>query len=88
MDLMKNFFGCEGQELIDIYNEWSVQYNIDDPKMTVEYNDNNRWQVRHRFAPYTGVDENDLWYDTFTGKTLIDAVRKANEYLERGARKE
>lgn len=79
----KEFFGTEGQDLIDIYEEWSVQYNTADERFTDSYNERNRWQVRHRFAPYQGIDEKGEWFDTFTGKTLVEAVRKANEYLKR-----
>lgn len=79
----KDFFGTEGQELIDIYEEWSVQYNTADDRFTDSFNELNRWQVRHRFAPYQGVDEHGVWFDTFTGNTLVVAVRTANEYLTR-----
>lgn len=83
MTTTKDFFGVEGQELIDIYEEWSVQYFPADERYTDSYNEQYRWQVRHRFAPYVGVNEKGEWFDTFTGPTLMAAVRMAQDYLKR-----
>ena len=83
--LTKEFFGVEDQELVDIFEEWSVQYFPDDERFTNSFNERNRWQVRHRVAPYHGTDENGNWFDTFIGPTLLAAVRQADEFIRRAA---
>ena len=67
-----------------INEEWLVQYNTDDKRMTDSYNARVRWSIRHREAPYQGMDEDGIWHHTFFGRTLYEAVTKANEYLKRG----
>jgi hypothetical protein len=78
------YFGCSISEVIAINEEWLVQYNTNDPRMTDSYNDRQRWSIRHREAPYQGMDEDGIWHHTFFGRTLYEAVTKANEYLKRG----
>jgi hypothetical protein len=78
------YFGCGIDEVIEINNEWSVTFNTDDPRMTDAYNERQRWAVRHREAPYQGVDEEGIWHHTFFGRTLYEAVDRAKEYLQRG----
>lgn len=88
MTTTKDFFGCEDQQLVDIYQEWVVQYNLDDERFTDSYNNANRWEVRHRHAPYNGVDANGNWHVTFTAGSLIEAVQFAKECLERAVKNE
>jgi len=83
-DKVFKYFGCSIEEVIAINNEWLVQYNTDDPRMTDTYNERVRWSIRHREAPYQGMDEDGIWHHTFFGRTLYEAVTKANEYLKRG----
>ncbi len=78
------YFGCSIEEVIAINEEWLVQYNTDDPRMTDSYNERVRWSIRHREAPYQGMDEDGIWHHTFFGRTLYEAVTKGNEYLKRG----
>ncbi|EBS4516451.1 hypothetical protein DQT32_03345 [Salmonella enterica subsp. enterica serovar Braenderup] len=78
------FFGCGIDEVQVIYKEWDVNFNVDDERMTDSWNDRNRWMIRHRAAPYQGMDEDGIWHHTFFGRTLYEAVNRANEYLERG----
>lgn len=84
LDKVFKYFGCSIEEVISINNEWLVQYNTDDPRMTDSYNERSRWSIRHREAPYQGMDEDGIWHHTFFGRTLYEAVTKANEYLKRG----
>lgn len=78
------YFGTSIDDVIAINEEWSVTYNTNDPRMTDSYNERQRWGVRHREAPYQGMDEDGIWHHTFFGRTLYEAVSKANEYLARG----
>lgn len=78
------FFGCGIDEVKVIYNEWDVNFNVDDERMTDSWNDRNRWMIRHREAPYQGMDSEGIWHHTFFGRTLYEAVNRANEYLQRG----
>lgn len=79
----KQFFGCEDQVLVDIYEEWAVLYYPHDDRFTESYNNRNRWEVRHRFAPYSGVDADGNWHVSFNGSTLSEAVSFGNECLAR-----
>jgi hypothetical protein len=83
-DKVLKYFGCSIDEVQAINEEWSVTYNTNDPRMTDSYNDRQRWGIRHREAPYQGMDEDGIWHHTFFGRTLYEAVSKANEYLARG----
>lgn len=83
-DKVFKYFGCSIEEVIAINEEWLVQYNTDDPRMTDSYNERVRWSIRHREAPYQGMDEDGIWHHTFFGRTLYEAVTKGNEYLKRG----
>lgn len=78
------YFGCTIDEVISINNEWAVTFNTPDDKMTDAYNERTRWMVRHRYAPYQGVDDDGNWHSSFFGKTLYEAVQVANDYLKRG----
>lgn len=78
------FFGCGIDEVQVIYNEWDVTFNPDDPRMTDSYNERVRWSIRHREAPYQGMDSEGIWHHTFFGRTLYEAVDRAKEYLQRG----
>ncbi|QOI71835.1 hypothetical protein pEaSNUABM47_00351 [Erwinia phage pEa_SNUABM_47] len=77
------YFGTNMDEVQNIYNEWDVTFNTPDERMTDSYNERIRWMVRHRFAPYQGIDEDGIWHHTFFGRTLYEAVSRANEYLQR-----
>ena len=83
-DKVLKYFGTSIDDVIAINEEWSVTYNTNDPRMTDSYNERQRWGVRHREAPYQGMDEDGIWHHTFFGRTLYEAVSKANEYLARG----
>lgn len=83
-DKVFKYFGCSIDEVMAINEEWLVQYNTDDKRMTDAYNARVRWSIRHREAPYQGMDEDGIWHHTFFGRTLYEAVTKANEYLKRG----
>jgi len=78
------YFGCSMDEVIDINNEWAVTFNTDDPRMTDGYNERQRWAVRHRNAPYQGLDAEGIWHHTFFGRTLYEAAERGKEYLQRG----
>lgn len=78
------YFGCSMDEVIDINNEWAVTFNTDDPRMTDSYNERQRWAVRHRNAPYQGLDAEGIWHHTFFGRTLYEAAERGKEYLQRG----
>lgn len=78
------YFGCSMDEVIDINNEWAVTYNTDDPRMTDGYNQRQRWALRHRNAPYQGMDDEGIWHHTFFGRTLYEAAERGKEYLQRG----
>lgn len=78
------YFGCSIDEVIDINNEWSVTFNTPDERMTDSFNERNRWMIRHRVAPYQGIDADGNWHSSFFGKTLYEAVQVATEYLNRG----
>lgn len=82
-DKVLKYFGCSIDDVQEIYNEWDVTFNTPDEKMTDSYNERIRWMVRHRFAPYQGVDEDGIWHHTYFGRTLFEAVSKATEYLAR-----
>lgn len=78
-----DYFGCSMYDVIAIYNEWYVEFNIPDDKMSDEYNKRTRWAVRHRFAPYNGTNKYGDWLNIFHGSTLSEAVRTATECLAR-----
>lgn len=77
------YFGTDMNEVQNIYNEWDVTFNTPDERMTDSYNERNRWMVRHRCAPYQGIDSDGIWHHTFFGRTLFEAANCANEYLQR-----
>lgn len=78
------YFGTNMDEVQEIYNEWDVTFNTPDEKMTDAWNDRVRWMIRHRFAPYQGIDSDGIWHHTFFGRTLFEAVTRAKEYIARG----
>lgn len=83
-DKMLKYFGCDIDQVIAINNEWSVTFNTPDDRMTDAYNERIRWMVRHREAPYQGLDEDGIWHHSFFGRTLLEAVLRGEEYLARG----
>lgn len=84
LEKMIKYFGCGVDEVITINNEWSVTFNTPDDRMTDAYNERIRWMVRHREAPYQGLDEDGIWHHSFFGRTLLEAVLRGEEYLARG----
>lgn len=83
-DKVFKYFGCSIDEVIAINNEWAVTFNTPDERMTDSYNERIRWMVRHREPPYQGLDEDGIWHHSFFGRTLYEAVQRAEEYLHRG----
>lgn len=83
-DKVFKYFGCSIEEVIAINNEWAVTFNTPDERMTDAYNERIRWMVRHREAPYQGLDEDGIWHHSFFGRTLYEAVKRGEEYLKRG----
>lgn len=83
-DKVFKYFGCSIDEVIEINNEWAVTFNTPDDRMTDAYNERIRWMVRHREAPYQGLDEDGIWHHSFFGRTLYEAVQRGEEYLKRG----
>lgn len=82
---MNKFFGTTSmEEVSNMFNEWSVTFNTPDERMTDDWNNRNRWSVRHRSAPYQGLDESGIWHSMFFGRTLTEAVSQGVEYLKRG----